>query len=296
MSASVNPAFGAPSMRPVAEQGFRGLIRRHPVAAFLVWFFVVGQLLAVTPLVLDARGTTVPHQPFIVAATLIGLLLPALVITAVTDGRDGVRRLMDSALRFRAGLGWYLLAVVAIPLGAFLVTMLFTGLPTATSADAITDALVAGLLWQFVLTFLPNNWWEEVAWMGFVQTRLEERHRVWAAAAITGVLFALQHITLVVGSGPVGAVVLMGVLILLAIPFRFLIGWVFHRTGSLFVVGLVHAMGNAATGGSGFGEGMLPRLYPGRDGVPFMAHLITFAVLGLIVVIATRGRLGTSRD
>ena len=105
-----------------------------------------------------------------------------------------------------------------------------------------------------------------------------------------------SSITLVVGSGPVGAVVLMGVLILLAIPFRFLIGWVFHRTGSLFVVGLVHAMGNAATGGSGFGEGMLPRLYPGRDGVPFMAHLITFAVLGLIVVIATRGRLGTSRD
>ena len=46
---------------------------------------------------------------------------------------------------------------------------------------------------------------------------------------------------------------MMGLLILVTIPFRFLTGWAYNRTSSLFLIGLVHAMGNAVAGGSGFG-------------------------------------------
>ena len=37
----------------------------------------------------------------------------------------------------------------------------------------------------FALTFLPNNWWEEVAWMGFVQARLQDRRGPVIAAVLT---------------------------------------------------------------------------------------------------------------
>ncbi len=78
---------------------------------------------------------------------------------------------------------------------------------------------------------------------------------------------------------------------MLVIPFRFLTGWIYNRTGSLFLVGLVHGMGNAVAGGSGFDTGLLAFLYPGQP-IATMAHLLTFFVIGLVVLVATRRRLG----
>ena len=168
--------------------------------------------------------------------------------------------------------------------------MLVAGPPDASQ---IGSALVSGLLLQLVLTFVPNNWWEEVAWSGFAQARLQERYGSAAKAAlVAGPLFALQHISLAVAAGwPTGAV-MMGLLILVTIPFRFLTGWAYNRTASLFLVGLVHAMGNVVAGGSGFGSGFLPRLYPDQGMLVGLAHLVAFALIGLVVLAATRGRLG----
>jgi membrane protease YdiL (CAAX protease family) len=60
--------------------------------------------------------------------------------------------------------------------------------------------LAVNLLLPLLLTFLPNNWWEEVAWMGFVQARLQRRRGPVLAAVLTAPLFALQHISLAVGN------------------------------------------------------------------------------------------------
>jgi uncharacterized protein len=68
------------------------------------------------------------------------------------------------------------------------------------------------------------------------------------------------------------------------------LGWSCNRTGSLFLVGLLHAAGNAMTGG-GFKAGYLRNLYP-HDTHVTMAHLMAVFLLGPLVVIATRGRLG----
>ena len=268
-----------------------GLVRRHPLVTFFLWFFTVGQALAFAPVLAHARDVDVPTQPFIVASTLIGLLLPALLITRLVDGPDAVRRLWRSALDVRVAWGWYALALLAVPLLSFAVTAAVAGLPPRLTPSTLATALVSGLMLQLILTFIPNNLWEEVAWMGFVQARLQERRGPAVAAVLTGVLFALQHISLMVGGSAIEAVILLVLLAALAIPFRFLTGWVFNRTESLFLVGLLHAAGNAVAGGSGFGAGMLARLYPDRQ-IALMAHLLTFAVLGLGVVVVTRRRLG----
>jgi hypothetical protein len=85
--------------------------------------------------------------------------------------------------------------------------------------------------------------------------------------------------------------VLLVLLAVLAVPFRFALGWSYNRTGSLFLVGLLHAIGNATTGGDEFNAGYLCNLYPGVTNVT-MAHLMAMFLLGLLVVIATRRRLG----
>src|SRR5215210_4276050 len=86
------------------------------------------------------------------------------------------------------------------------------------------------------------------------------------------------------------AVALMASLIVVNIPIRALMG-AYNRTGSLFVVGLLHAAGNGVAAGSGFGAGFLARLYRDR---PFASpmHLLALAVIGLIVVAVTRPGLG----
>jgi hypothetical protein len=65
--------------------------------------------------------------------------------------------------------------------------------------------------------------------------------------------------------------------------------WISNRTGSLFLVGLAHACGNALVTSTVVGDAFLPALY-GRNLGP--VHLFAFAVVGVVVVVATRGRVG----
>jgi membrane protease YdiL (CAAX protease family) len=264
------------------------------LTAFFAWFFTIGQAWAFAPLLLDRAGIdpVVPPQVFILASTLTGLLLPALVVTRVVDGRSAAARLWRQAFAVRASWRWYLLALLGVPGLALAITVAALGPPEDTPPSVWVSALLGGLVLQLVLTLLPNNLWEEVAWSGFVQARLQRRHGALLAAAITGVLFALQHVSLVVGNAPADAVVVMAVFIVVIIPFRFLTGWVYNATQSLFLVGLVHGSGNAAAGGSGFGAGLLPRLYPDST-LAATAHLLAFFVVGLAAVVTTHGGLGS---
>jgi membrane protease YdiL (CAAX protease family) len=278
--------------RRSADRTPTGFVRRHPITAFLAWFFTVGQAVAFVPVVAAANGIELMAQPFVVASTLVGLLLPAVVITRIVEGPERVRELWRSSFAVGVPLRWYVLALVGVPLLATALAVAFFGLPAAGSS--ILTAVVLGLLLQTVLALIPNNLFEEVAWMGFVQARLQDRYRSpLRAALVVGPLFALQHVSLVVGQGTTG-LLLLGMLVVLAIPFRAALGFVHNRTGSLFLVGLVHATGNAAAGGSGFGDGLLPRLYPDAGFVGLM-HLLAFGVIGLVLIAATRGRLGLPR-
>ena len=122
-----------------------------------------------------------------------------------------------------------------------------------------------------------------------MQARRQRRRGPLVAALLTAPLFALQHISLAVGNWI--AIVLLA---FLAIPFRMISGWIWNRTGSLLVLGLLHAAGNAVAPGSGFGGGFLRHLYPDASTAGAL-HLVAFAVVGIVVLIATRGRLGGRR-
>jgi membrane protease YdiL (CAAX protease family) len=285
-----------PRLSPAPQASRSGavprFVRAHPVGAFLAWFFTVGQALAFTPLVLrGALDVDVPGQPFVVASTLVGLLLPALVITRIVDGPEGLRALWGRAVRVRVPLRWYALALVGVPVATTALTVALFGAPALT-ASTLLSALGYGLVLQFFIVLLSNNWWEELGWMGFVQARLQDRHGPARAALLVAPLFALQHVSLVVGNPLLLGVIFMVVLALVAVPFRALQGWVYNRTGSLFAVALVHAAGNAAASGSGFdgGAGLLRRIYD----EPLVGSMQTLssAVLGLLVLAATRARLG----
>jgi uncharacterized protein len=286
------PTTLATPSHAAVRPGVLGWIARHPVAAFLAWLFTVGQAVAFTPLVVDVP---VPNQVFVVATSVVGLLVPAVAITWIADGRAAARRFLRRFVDWRVAWPWYVLALLVVPVLTVVLARLILGAPAASSPGAWADALVAGFSVSLVLTLVPNNWVEEGAWSGFVQARLQHRHAPAVAALIVAPLFALQHVSLAVGNPlPVAVLALTG-LAVLAIPFRMLTGWVWNRTGSLLVLGLLHAAGNAAGPGSGFGAGLLRKLYPDDAMTAGFIHLLAYVVVGLAVLIATRGRLGLHR-
>jgi uncharacterized protein len=259
-----------------------GWLERHPLTAFFAWFFTVGQAFAFAPLVFH---TGVPDQLFIVGSSVVGLLLPALVLTRIVDGPEALRGLLRRFVDWRVPLRWYALVLLVVPAVAIGLGVLFLGVPE--------DVPAAVFVAQLALTLVPNNWAEEGVWSGFVQARLQARHGPVVAAVIAGPLFALQHVSLAVGNGPVLAVILLAGLAIVAIPYRFFTGWIWNRTGSLLLLGLVHAAGNAAAPGAGFGDGgVLRHLYPADQTTVGVFHLLAFFLIGLVVVAATRGRLG----
>jgi len=285
-----------------SSRTFTGVVHqwivRHPVAAFLSWVFTVGQVLAFAPiLVRSVYGITIPSEPFVLASTLIGLLLPTVAITRLVDGPGGLRSLWQRIRNVRVPLGWYAVALLGVPLSTLALTVALYGWPPQATSSTIALAVGRGLLLQAFLVLLTNNLWEEVAWMGFVQARLQERHGAMRAAVFTGPLFALQHVSLVVDNSLAGAVIVMVGVSVLAIPFRALVGTAYNTTGSLFLVGLIHAIGNGMTGGSNVGaEGFLPRLYIGDPELIGVMHQLGSAVIGIALVLATRGRLGFRRS
>ncbi|MDT7579431.1 MAG: protease family protein [Pseudonocardiales bacterium] len=273
------------AIAPATAGPLTSFVRRRPLTSFFLWFFTVGQALAFVPVLVD-----VPYpQVFIDLSTVVGLLLPALAITRITGGPDALRTLLRSSFRWRVAPRWYVLALLVVP--ALAVALAF-GLGGAPTGAPLWTALVPGFAVALLVTFVLNNWWEEVAWAGFVGVRLQERFgSTLKASLVAGPLFALQHVSGVVGNDPVTALVLLVALTVLVTPFRMLAGWTVNRTGSLVVVGLLHAAADAAGPGSGFGPGLLAHLYP-DTALAGTVHIVALALIGLAVLAATRGRLG----
>ena len=285
-------ATSSEMMQPSRPQPRLGaLIRRFPLTAFMAWFFTVGQAIAFIPLI--ARSLYDVHlatAPFIITAAFVGLLLPAVVITWITDGSEGIRALRQRTLAFNVPARWYALAVVGVPLISVAAIAASTGWPEQMSGSSLISAFTFGLVPQLAVVFVTVNWAEEIAWMGFVQARLQGRHGAALAAVMTGPVFAFGRISQLVEDSLTATRSLLALMVVICIPFRALLAWIYNRTGSLVLVGLVHAAANATAAGSILRTGLLDRLYPGQGHGGVVIPLL--AVAGLMVLIATRGRLG----
>jgi membrane protease YdiL (CAAX protease family) len=157
--------------------------------------------------------------------------------------------------------------------------------------------LFAVFLPGVVLPLLHTNLWEELGWAGFLQSTLQERRGPLLASVIVAPFFALFHLPALFVSGWImdegyspsqfpSALVQVGVLMVFAVFVRVLIMWLYNGTGrSILMVGLSHAALNVITG-----QKVMPELVPGIDSNLLAAAVV--AVLGVLVVVFTKGRLG----
>lgn len=276
-------------------------IRRRPVAAFLALVYAISWTLFLPPLLsetgLGVLPVPIPPQPSLLLVTLLGLALPGYLVTRIADGPTGVATLRRRYLRWRVGLGWYLLAVFG-PAAAVLVgATLWLGPEPLRRLAGDWGVLFAGYLPQAALLALLINLWEEGGWTGFLLPRLQERHGPPTASVLVTFAQAFVHVPLIFIVGGVsderiaaGDIWLYLVLLfVLPIPVRVLWSGLWNGTGgSLLVVALCHAAFNATTGAA-----FTPQIVPGRD--PIWVYAV-YAALALALIALTRGRLGYRPD
>src|SRR5918992_4848831 len=117
-----------PANSSSSSSSLRGVVARYPATAFLVMVFGFGWT-SLVPILLSENGFGVvpielPLTLVQTLATLLGLALPAFLVTAATGGKEGVRDLLSRLLRWRVGVRWYLIAIFGLP-----VTMLLAAIP-----------------------------------------------------------------------------------------------------------------------------------------------------------------------
>jgi uncharacterized protein len=279
---------------PTVQGGLRGWIARRPVMAFLILLFTVAYPVMSLP-VLAAHGVIpdgwMPRLPGvdterIAAAMLVFLaLLPtAFLITWAVDGRPGVLRLVRRMFRWRIGARWWLIVVAGLPTLTMALALLLGD--RLTPVDVVPFALAQTL--GFLVNLLLINLWEETAWAGFVQTRLERRHSLPVAAVLTAIPFALIHMPLhFIGDFTAQSLATALVtLLIVSVLVRLLLGVVLRGTrDSILAVALVHTAFNRSNNDEGVVAGLLEGQARG------LAGLLAVILLAVTIAILARHRM-----
>ncbi len=288
--------------QPAPRSSLKRLMARHPVAAFLLMAFVFSWTIML-PLLLSESGLGVvpiqlPWQLFGTLMSVFGLALPAFLVTAATEGREGVRDLLSRILRWRVGIHWYLLALFGLLAVTLLGAIPFLGLAPLGALTENWTLLFTVFLWGVVVPFVLVNLWEETAWTGFMQHTLQERRGPVLASVIVAPFFALIHMPGFFVAGFINeeptplsqlpAVLLqVGFLAVFAMFLRVLIMWLYNSTGrSVLIVGLFHSAFNMTNG-----QKLTPQLLHLPEGLASLIPLAAVAVIAVLLVVLTRGRL-----
>jgi membrane protease YdiL (CAAX protease family) len=274
-------------------------IRRHPVLAYLILAYTVSWTIFLVPLLSqEGLGLLAYHAPpvevFILLVSVVGLAGSAFAITAVADGKAGVRRLASRLVRWRVGFQWYLIAFFGLPVAALIGMSVVYGFAPLTALPHQGPALI-GYLAQVILVAALVNLWEETGWTGFMLTRLQPRYGALVASLLVAPCFGGIHIPLLwvtngltTGRVPTHEIPLFLLLLLAAfsIPVRVIATWLYNNAkGSLLIVGLFHSALGATAGAV-----LLPHLVPQGANLTWEVYG-SFAVVAALLILVTRGRL-----
>ncbi len=188
--------------RTVPARSIIGLVAHHPVAAFLVMVYAIAWPVFL-PVILQGRGLLALPIDFsegltfnavVSIATILGVALPAFLVTAATGGKAGVRDLLSRCLRWRLGVHWYLIALLGFLATMVLVGGVFLGLAPLEALVDKWPLLFTLFLPEVLFPFLFIQVFEEAGWTGFMQDTLQERRGPLLASILVAPAFILMHL------------------------------------------------------------------------------------------------------
>lgn len=173
-------------------------VRAHPVASYVVLAYLLSWAAWLPPLLQDSVVRASVGWPTHLPG-LLGPALAAVVVTALVDGRGGLRDLGRRAVRWRVGRGWWLVVVATLALAVLaLVPPLVGGDDPPTPGDftrytGVGDLTPVGVV---LLVLLVNGFGEETGWRGFAVERLLPDHGLRWTALVVGLIWMGWHLPL----------------------------------------------------------------------------------------------------
>jgi membrane protease YdiL (CAAX protease family) len=275
----MRPRFVVPT--PVA------LLSKFPLTSYFIIALVFSW--AVVLIVLIGY---LPENFLAVVPITLGPTVAAVVMTTVTEGRDGIRRLLARFVLWKVDFVWYLFIFLGIPLVFILGTVFLPG--AAASFDHLSATTWLSYLWKFPLVLAVGGpLFEEPGWRGFALARLQAKWGPLAGTLILGFLWAAWHYPQYLMPGWAAQnggfnVRAVAVFTLSVVLLTIVMSWVFNNTrGSLLIAILLHASINT------FSIYIGP-MFPAQA-TSQVNLFVGFGALALLIVLLTRGRLGYDR-
>jgi len=253
------------------------LLRHHPLFFYFLIAYAVTWSIGFLFIVLLQRPPTLA----VIVPMIAGPTIAAFSMTAVTEGRAGMGRLLRRYVLWRVGWLWYLLVLIAIPALLLLSILVLPG-----GMLLVSHILANYPLAYIIALFLGGAFFEEPGWRGFALPRLQQGSGPLRGTLLLGGLWTFWHMPLFFVPGFNGAGTdVVGISLAVA---EFLVGttamaviftWVFNNTrGSLLLAILLHA--SLDTAAPSFASLLI-----------FSTLYAVFAVMALIIIVATRGYL-----
>ena len=228
------------SVRPIAAPATDDLggapgasgLARHPLLTFTVLALVVSWLPVLPYLLGVFPSPLLPCGPFVAA----------IITAAVVGGRKGLRAYFRRLIRWRAGVGWYLVAFLAPVAGwtiaAYANVLLGAAPPTPDQLAGWSLIITATLI--FLINPLTGAF-EEPGWRGYALPLLLRRHSALVASAVLGVIWALWHVPMFL----TGLIPWLDAVLVFVVSFAFTA--IYLRTaGTVLIAFLLHASFNGA--------------------------------------------------
>jgi uncharacterized protein len=221
---------------------------------YVVAFFILAMVVGGGTMFFVVQGI-LPAGVALAAA--LSASIAGIIMTALEDGRAGLKLMLSRLLIWRVGIGYWLFAflflIPAILLGS-VVNPLFNGDPLSLSSMQPAFAIVP----MFIAFLIVAGLGEELGWTGFLTPRLQARYSALTSCLIRAILVGLWHLPLLLYSrlelpslaqfpyagwiAQKGFPLAMGAFFLLfLLPWSIIYTWIFNNTrGSLLLVAVLH--------------------------------------------------------
>jgi uncharacterized protein len=273
----------------------RGVVR-HPVLAFMLISLGVGFVTAAIPPIVDSE--ILPFGlPLHGVFMSLGAGLAAFLVTAAFSGRAGVADLTRRSGRWRVPVRWYLIALLSVPVGATLISLVIYGPQALATPSGGWPRALAEVAAIFVLQLVLFQLAEEIGFTGFLQHHWQDRYHPMKLTLYVALLWAVWHIPDHFAEEGWGVEALISAPVIFAIEVvslffaRALFVWFYNRTGSsVLLVAIFHASFDAAIS-------QLSRdVVPGSNTAGFLIFTGVIVVFATAVIIATKGQLGGAKE
>jgi membrane protease YdiL (CAAX protease family) len=219
--------------------------KQHQVTTFFIISYVITWVILMVAILFPDQFKRIfgevnlwnPVAPFVIGAPTIS----ATILTAVWQGKSGLRELYSRLIRWRFGLQWYALILLGIP---------FLGWLAAQAGGAklvyeLTNPALAILILLNLLYTGPLC--EELGWRGYALPRLLRQFNPLVASLILGIFWGVWHLPSFYISSLVQSSLSLPAFLFFGLFTSILMTWIFQHTGgSVLAAVLFHYMINVS--------------------------------------------------